>query len=216
MRSRVYTKNEEMANTVSHGAGILLGITAGYVLLLAAVRNGHEWAVGSVIAYLVGMLASYVSSTCYHGCTCERKKQELRKCDHAAIYLHIAGTYMPFILLVLWGQGAWGWLLFVGMTLSAAVGLTLSFTRLKTHSYLETVCYVLMGCSVLIAIRPLYQALSSADQVAALYWLIGGGVAYIVGALFYSWKKIRYMHTVFHFFVLAGSVCHIIAIYTIL
>lgn len=216
MRSRAYTRSEEVANTASHGAGILLGIVAGYVLLLAAAGNESGWAIGSVIAYLIGMQASYISSTCYHGCIQQKAKQILRKFDHAAIYLHIAGTYMPFILLLLREEGGWGWSLFTIITLSAIVGSVLSFTNLKAHSNLETVCYVLMGCSVLIAIKPLYNILLAAGQLSALYWLIGGGAAYIVGALFYSWKKVKYMHTVFHLFVLAGSVCHILAIYIIL
>lgn len=216
MRNRIYSKNEEIANTLSHGLGILLGLVGGAILLIAANGNESNWAVGSVIAYLIGMQASYISSTCYHGCVKTHVKQVLRKFDHAAIYLHIAGTYMPFILLILRQEGAWGWTLFTIIILSAIAGLILSFTRLKAHSNLETVCYVLMGCSILIAIVPLYNSLQETGQLAALHWLIAGGVAYIVGALFYSWTKIRFMHTVFHFFVLAGSVCHIVAIYIIL
>lgn len=216
MRSRTYTKEEEIANTVSHGLGILMGIIAGYILLSAAIANGSGWAVGSVIAYLFGMLASYVTSTFYHGCVNEKRKKFLRKCDHAAIYLHIAGTYAPFTLLVLRNEDLWGWLLFVFIYLAAITGLYLSFKKLKEHSHLETICFVLMGGAILVAFKPLYDSLSAAGQLSSLYWLIAGGVAYIAGALFYSWAKKKYMHTVFHLFVLIGSICHIIAIYIIL
>jgi hemolysin III len=218
MSTKYYTKGEEIGNTISHGLGIILGIVGGYVLLAKAFVNGNSWSVGSVLAYLFGMLASYVTSTCYHGCSPERKGQKelLRKFDHGAIYLHIAGTYIPFTLLVLRNEGAWGWSLFIFICLAAIAGLIVSFTNLKDHSNLETVCFVLMGCAILVAFKPLYDVLSANGQLASLYWLIGGGISYIVGALFYSWTKRRYMHTVFHLFVLGGSVCHMIAIYIIL
>lgn len=216
MSNKFYTESEERANTLSHGLGILLGIAGGYILLLAAFKTGSNRAIISVIAYLIGMQASYISSTLYHRCTHDKRKQALRKCDHAAIYLHIAGTYMPFALWVLREQGAWGWILFTYISLAAICGVILSFRKLKDHSHLETICFVLMGCSVFIVIRPLYNTLLQAEQVNALYWLMAGGAAYITGALFYSWTKRVYMHTVFHIFVLMGSVCHIAAIYIIM
>jgi hemolysin III len=215
-RTGYYTKGEEIANTISHGAGILLGVAAGFILLSLAVTGGNSWAVGSVIGYLSGMLASYVSSTCYHGCTHEKRKELLRKFDHSAIYLHIAGTYVPFTLLVLRDESAWGWGLFIFICVAAVAGSVMSFTRLKKHSNLETVCFVLMGCAIFAAFKPLYDVLSGMGCTAALYWLMAGGISYIVGALFYSWTKKKYMHTIFHLFVLGGSICHMIAIYLIL
>lgn len=217
MRSRNYTYREELANAISHLAGILLGFAGVCILIPAAIVNGSGWAVGSVAVYLFGMLASYVSSTCYHWCKpdCNRKER-LRKIDHAAIYLHIAGTYTPFTLVVLRNEGAWGWALFSFVWIAAIAGLIVSFKKLKTHSNLETICFVLMGCTILAAFKPLYEVLSAREQVGSLYWLIAGGVSYVVGALFYSWTKREYMHTVFHMFVLGGSICHMIAIYGIL
>lgn len=217
MRTRDYTPREELANTLSHLLGIVLGVAGGYFLISAAWESGSGWSVGSVIIYLMGMLASYVSSTCYHRCqpNCKRKEW-LRKIDHAAIYLHIAGTYTPFTLVVLRNEGVWGWALFSFIWIAAIVGLIISFTKLKAHSNLETVCFVLMGGVILVAFKPLYEVLSDKGQVDSLYWLIAGGISYIVGALFYSWTKKRYMHTIFHLFVLGGSVCHMIAIYKIL
>ncbi len=213
---KFYTAKEEMANTISHSLGILFGIVAGYILILSAIKNDSSWALPSVIIYLFGMLTSYVTSTWYHASTHKIRKELLRKFDHAAIYLHIAGTYAPFTLIVLREVDAWGWSLFGFVWLAAIAGLILSFKKLKKHSNLETVCFVIMGASILVAFKPLYEVMQLSGQLTSLYWLIAGGVSYIIGALFYSWTKKRYMHTVFHVFVLVGSVCHIIAIYLIL
>lgn len=216
VRNRQYTEKEELANTLSHAIGVLIGIVAGYILLDVAIKSADAWAIGSVAVYLFGMLFSYLTSTFYHGCKNPDRKAILRKFDHSAIYFHIAGTYTPFTLVVLRNVGLWGWSLFTFIWLAALCGTIMSFRKLKTHSHLETICFVVMGCSILIAFKPLVETLSLTGRTDALYWLIAGGVSYIVGALFYSWTKKRYMHTVFHLFVLGGSICHIIAIYTIL
>lgn len=210
-----YSREEEISNTISHALGILLGVGGGYILISAAIRNPDVWALPSVIVYLMGMLSSYITSTCYHASTNGHRKSIWRKCDHAAIYLHIAGTYIPFILLILRNVGIWGWALFSFISLASVAGVILSFAKLKNHSNLETICFILMGCSILIAFKPLYEVLSMEGKAQALYWLIAGGVSYIGGAIFYSWKR-KYMHTIFHLFVLGGSICHIISIYIIL
>jgi len=215
-RTRAYTSREETANALSHGLGILLGIAAGCILMVAAVESGNHWKTVSVCIYLFGMLSSYFTSTIYHSCTNPLKKEFFRKFDHAAIYAHIAGTYTPFTLVVLRDSGAWGWILFSFIWLAAIVGIYFSFYKLKPHSNLETICFVLMGGSILAAFKPLTETLGAMNQMNSLYWLIAGGVSYIVGAIFYSWTKREYMHTVFHLFVLGGSLCHIIAIYIIL
>ena len=216
MKNKRYSNGEEWANTLSHGAGILLGIVAGYFLLEKASGNAEpQWAVPSVIVYLAGMLSSYVSSTWYHGSRPGKLKELLRKFDHGAIYLHIAGTYTPFTLLTLRHAGGWGWGIFSFVWLSAVAGFILSFTRLKEHSNLETVCYVGMGASILVALKPLLDQLEMAGSTPAFWWLIGGGISYIAGAVFYSLRK-PYMHATFHLFCLGGSIGHIIAIWLIL
>ena len=154
MKNKRYSRGEELSNTLSHGAGTLLGITAGYFLLEKALANPHPyWATGCVLAYLVGMLASYISSTWYHGSRPGKRKELLRKFDHGAIYLHIAGTYTPFTLLVLRHAGGWGWGIFTFVWLSAIVGFILAFKKLKEHSNLETICFVGMGSAILVAVR---------------------------------------------------------------
>lgn len=215
-RTRVYSQGEELANTISHALGIALGFIAGYILLQKAFDSRDFWEICSVVIYLFGVLFCYIASTCYHAATNERRKGILQKFDHASIYLHIAGTYTPFTLVVLRNEGWWGWALFSFIWLSAVIGVFLSFRRLKEHSHIETICYVIMGSAILIAIKPLIDVLTPVGHIESLYWLITGGVSYIIGAVFYSWTKKKYMHTTFHFFVLGGSICHIIAIYIIL
>ncbi len=213
---RRYAFWEELANTLSHGLGILLGIVAGYFLLCkAGLHEESGWSVLSVVIYLVGMFSSYISSTWYHGCRPGKRKELLRKFDHGAIYLHIAGTYAPLTLLVLRESSGWGWSIFILVWIAAIVGFVFSFVRLKEHSNLETCCYIVMGGLILIAIKPLFDSLSAQGIIDALWWLIGGGVSYVIGALFYSLRR-PYMHAVFHLFCLGGSICHIYSIYLLL
>lgn len=212
-RSRTYSKSEELSNSISHGLGIVLGIVAAAILFSKDGVVDNAWAIVSISIYLVGMLSSYVTSTWYHGITEPSKKRRLQKYDHAAIYLHIAGTYTPFALVTLREDALWGWGLFAFIWLAAITGVIVSFIKSGKHSYVETACYVIMGCAIFVAFKPLIDNLDSADKIESLYWLVAGGVSYIVGAVFYSLAKVRYMHTVFHVFVLGGSVCHIVAIY---
>lgn len=208
-----YTKREEIWNATSHGGGILLGVVFGVIFLVWCFQSDNNWARWGVILYLFGMLASYVASTLYHSMKHHSKwKERLRKWDHAAIYWHIAGSYSPLTLVALRTQGYWGWALFVFVWTCAIVGTIISFVRLKEHSNVETFCFIGMGLSVLVAFKPLMDSVSA----AAVIWLIAEGVSYITGAVFYSFNKTKYMHSVFHFFVLAGSVCHIIAVWDVL
>ena len=208
-----YTKKEEIWNAASHGGGILLGVVFGIIFLVWCFQADNNWARVGVILYLFGMLGSYVASTLYHSMKHHSKwKERLRKWDHAAIYWHIAGSYSPLTLTALREQGYWGWSLFVFVWSCAIAGTIVSFIRLKEHSNLETFCFVGMGLSILVAFKPLMESVSQ----AAVIWLIAEGVSYITGAVFYSFNKKKYMHSVFHFFVLAGSVCHIIAVWDVL
>ena len=208
-----YTKKEEIWNAASHGGGILLGVVFGIIFLVWCFQADNNWARVGVILYLFGMLASYVASTLYHSIRHHSKwKERLRKWDHAAIYWHIAGSYSPLTLVALRTQGYWGWSLFSFVWLCAIAGTIVSFARLKEHSNIETFCFIGMGLSVLVAFKPLVDSVST----AAFIWIVAEGVCYITGAVFYSLNKRKYMHSVFHFFVLAGSLCHIIAVWDVL
>ena len=227
-RGHLYTRAEELWNSWSHAAGILLAVVVGTLFIIWAARHENGWATFGVSLYLFGMLGSYVASTAYHaipptsplpageglgvGLSGVGLKERLRRWDHAAIYWHIAGSYSPITLVALRSQGPWGWLLFAFVWTAAIAGTIVSFRKLKAHSNLETLCFCLMGLSVLVAFKPLLQCVST----TAVAWIIAEGVCYITGALFYTLHRRRYMHTVFHFFVLAGSVCHIVAVWDIL
>lgn len=213
MKQIFFNHKEELWNSWSHAGGILLGLAFGTLLVFLCGRANDPWATAGVVLYLAGMLCSYVASTVYHALSGWSKwKERLRRWDHAAIYWHIAGSYSPITLISLREAGWWGWSLFSFVWTAAFVGTFLSFKRLKAHSNLETLCFVGMGLSVLVAIRPLLHHLPTSSFV----WIVAEGVAYITGALFYSLNRRRYMHTVFHFFVLIGSTCHLIAVWEIL
>ena len=212
-RKTYYTPAEERWNTWSHAFGIVLGVVMGVFYLNYTLRYADGWATLGVVLYLFGMLMSYISSTAYHAMPAQSEwKKRLRKWDHAAIYWHIAGSYAPITLISLRDQGYWGWGLFCFVWGCALAGTIASFVRLKDHSNLETLCFCLMGLSVLVAFKPLMQNVST----TAIAWIIADGVCYLTGAVFYSLNKRRFMHTVFHFFVLAGTVCYMVAVWNIL
>ena len=211
---RIYFNHkEELWNSWSHAAGIVLGVVIGIVFTVWCARSGNPWATAGVSLYLFGMIASYAASTIYHALSAWSKwKERLRRWDHAAIYWHIAGSYSPITLIAMREEGYWGWTFFTLIWTAAAAGTVISFARLKGHSNVETLCFVAMGMSVLVAFKPLLDCVDA----AAVAWIVAEGVSYVTGAVFYSINKRRFMHTVFHFFVLLGSVCHIIAVWDIL
>lgn len=207
-----YSHKEEIANSWTHAAGILLGVTMGIIFIVLCVNGGDAWAGWAVGLYLFGMICSYAASTIYHALPAGKAKAHLRKWDHAAIYWHIAGSYSPVTLMAMRNEGIWGIFLFCFIWAAAISGTITSFIKLKNHNHIETVCYVLMGLTVVVAFGPLWR---SAGAFASS-WIIAEGVMYITGAIFYSLYKKPYMHTVFHAFVLLGSVCHIVAVWHIL
>ena len=212
-RKPFFTRGEERWNAWSHAVGVLLGVVFGTLFLMWCLRKHDGWATMGVCLYLFGMLSSYVASTTYHAIEASSDwKERFRKWDHAAIYWHIAGSYSPITLVALRENGLWGWGLFAFVWLCALGGTVISFWRLRDHSNLETLCFVGMGLSVLVAFRPLLEAISE----RAVFWILSEGVAYITGAIFYTFHKKKYMHTVFHFFVLLGSICHVMALWHIL
>ena len=208
-----YSKKEETINSISHGIGIAMGVIVSTLFLIKCYQAQNLWAACGVWLYLFGMGGSYLASTLYHSLKHHNPwKRRLRHWDHAAIYWHIAGSYSPIMLVSLREAGYWGWGIFSFVWLCAFIGTTLCFCRLKEHSYLETICYIAMGCSIFVAFKPLCNHVPS----LFIYWLIAEGVSYITGAVFYSFHKLPYMHSVFHLFVLGGTICHMIALWYIL
>lgn len=176
------------------------------VLLVAAVTGGDPWIVVSCAVYGSTLVALYLASTLYHALARTRAVTVLRRLDHAAIYLLIAGTYTPFVLVSL--RGPWGWSLF-GVTWGLAiVGITAKAVLGPRWPIVSTTIYILMGWLVLVAVGPLVRDVPA----GAIRWLVAGGLAYTAGVIFFSWERLRFSHAIWHLFVLAGSVCHYIAV----
>ena len=201
-----YSKEEERVNAWSHAAGIALGVGAGLWLFSLLPQRASTATVAGLVLYIIGMLLSYCMSVSYHSLRHRSHYRPLfRQLDHAAIYWHIAGSYSPIALTALIGKGAWGWGLFAFIWTCATIGTIASFRKMEQHSHIETACFLVMGFSVLAAFKPLIETV----PLSMVWWLAAEGAAYSVGAAFYSVCSRRYMHSVFHIFVLLGSICHI-------
>ena len=213
---RVYSHSEEVANSVSHVIGAIMGVVVCSVFLGKAYQSGNTLSIWSLWIYFFGVVSSYVASFVYHSCPIRKENSRLlfRKFDHAAIYWHIAGSYTPITLIAMYNYGATAWA--IGVTvfvwLSAILGTILTFRKIKPHSYFKTACYVLMGLSILVAIKPLYESVG----LKVVLFIVAEGLSYILGAVFYSFKKIKYMHSVFHVFVVLGDVFHMIAVWNVI
>lgn len=200
-----YTAREEAANVATHAAGLLASIAGVVVLVYLGVVRGEALHVASAGLYGATLVALYAASTLYHAFRKPGVKRVLRVLDHCAIYLLIAGTYTPFVLVGL--GGGWGWALFCVIWAMAAAGIVFKVFATGRFAVASTAAYVAMGWLGVVAIGPLVRSLPG----AALVWLLAGGVAYTAGTFFYH-RKIPYSHALWHVFVLAGSVCHFVAI----
>ena len=197
---------EELANSVSHGVGLLGALAATPVLIVASANRGGPADIVGASIFGATVILLYLASTSYHSTPAGRLRDRLQRLDHAAIYLLIAGTYTPFTLGVL--AGPWGWTLFGLVWGTAAVGVSFKLTAGVRSPRLSTASYVVMGWLVVIAIRPL--ALNM--PLEGLLWLVAGGLSYTGGVAFYSARKLRYSHFLWHLCVLAGTVCHFFAV----
>jgi len=204
---KYYSPTEEKINVISHGVGFFLSIVALVFLVVRAGMYGNSMHVVSFTIFGVSLMVLYAASSLYHNATQPEVRKRLKIFDHASIFVLIAGTYTPFTLVTL--EGSTGWIIFGISWGIALVGITLKLFFTGRFSVASTVMYVLMGWVIIIAIKPLVQNLSS----DGLFWLFLGGVAYTVGAVLYSIKKIRFNHAIFHLLVLVGSFCHFVSIY---
>lgn len=210
------TREEEIANVGTHGAGVLFGLVAIALLFTKAWDTGDPWVISSTLVYGVCMTLSYITSALYHASRQARQKMRLRRFDHSAIYLHIAGTYTPFTLVTLRNEGSWGWILFAIVWSAAVIGVWLSFRKMKKKDHLKTACYLAMGWVIVIAFKPLLDVFRQTDAMDVLYWLMAGGAFYTAGTFFFYLDTHKYMHPVWHLFVLGGSVCHFISVYLLI
>jgi hemolysin III len=205
---REQTLGEEIANSISHGAGAVASLVGTPFLILHAVRLGDPGYLIGAIVFAASMIALYLASTLYHSFRPGRLKNAFRIIDHSAVYLLIAGTYTPFTLGVL--HGAWGWTLLILIWSLALTGVALKVLNHMSHPILSTILYLLMGWLIVVAIKPLYTLLPA----AGLAWLVAGGLAYTAGTIFFiADSRLRYGHFIWHWFVLAGTTCHFFAVY---
>lgn len=199
-------RRAELANTLTHGAGVIAGAVALSILVVLAARSGDARNVVGAAVFGTTLILLYLASTLYHAARHPRLRARFKVLDHSAIYLLIAGTYTPFTIGVL--RGAWGWSLFGVVWGLAVLGVTFKLFFTGRFRLLSTLIYLAMGWMGVIAAGPLMRALPS----AALFWLVAGGIAYTAGTPFYQLDRFRYSHAVWHAFVLAGSVCHAVSV----
>lgn len=201
-----YTLGEEIFNSVSHGVGALLSIAGCVVLIvLCAVHKGAMEVVSASI-YGASLIILYTMSTLYHALTNKTAKTVFQILDHNTIFLLIAGTYTPMTLCCL--NGALGWTIFGLVWGAAIVGIVFSSINLEKFRKFSTLCYIIMGWGIIFAIKPLYESIPK----FAVIMLILGGVLYSLGVIFYAKKGCRYMHSIWHLFVIGGSVLHYFSI----
>jgi hemolysin III len=201
-----YSFLEEIFNSVTHGIGVLISIT-GLVLLIVFSRiHGDLSLVISCTVFGIALVLLYTASTLYHSSQKSNVKHVFKILDHSCIYILIAGTYTPFLLVTL--RGVIGWSMFALIWSLAVTGVLFKVFFIHRFKIISTIAYILMGWIIILAIKPLFQALPD----GGLAWLICGGLAYTLGTIFFAWEKLPFNHTIWHLFVLTGSVCHFFAV----
>ena len=205
---KISVKTDEIINSLTHAVGIALSITALVLMVIQAVKFGNTAAVVGAAIFGAGLIVLYSASTIYHAARNLRLKVKLNKFDHSAIYVLIAATYTPVTLVTL--AGTWGWTIFGIIWGTALVGIIYKvFFYSAKYRFISTMTYIGMGLVAVIAVKPLIHNMPT----AGLWWLAAGGAAYIIGAVFYLFRKLPLNHGIFHLFVIAGSFAHFWTVY---
>ena len=202
----VQSSGEEIANSISHGIGAALSIAALVILVVFASRRGDTVRVVSLGIYGTTLIVMYLSSTLYHSFSNPRIKHFFRILDHSSIYLLIAGSYTPIVLVSM--RGAWGWTIFGIVWTMAVCGIVAKIFLTGRYGIVSVILYIAMGWIIVLAIKPMIQSV----PWKLFIWLLIGGLSYTFGIIFYAWEKMPYNHTVWHLFVLGGSIAHFIGI----
>jgi hemolysin III len=202
-----YSVKEEAANTWSHLIGALLSIVALIALLIPSVQQADPWRIVSSSIYGTSLFLLFLASTCYHYASKPEVKAKLKTLDHCAIFLLIAGTYTPLLLIEL--RGGLGWTIFGVVWGMALFGIIAKLYWAEKFKKISLFFYLAMGWLIILAGDELLAQLTT----GALSWLVAGGIAYSVGAIFYAGKQIPYNHAIWHLFVLLGSACHFVTVY---
>jgi hemolysin III len=204
---REQSRAEEIANSFSHGIGLVAALVGTPFLVVHAGRHGDAGFIVGTSVFSVTMIFLYLASTLYHALPMGKAKGVFRVIEHSAIFLLIAGTYTPFTLGVL--RGAWGWMLFGVVWGLAVVGVALKAFNTVSHPILSTGLYLLMGWVIVIAVDPLFARVPP----SGLLWLLAGGLSYTVGVAFFAIdSRLKYGHLIWHLFVIAGTACHFFAV----
>jgi len=211
MTASTYSTREEWVNCAVHVAGFAASLAALPLLMLTAHRSGDPWLMASGLVFGLSALLMFTTSVLYHAARDPVVRLRLRRLDHAAIYLLIAGTYTPFTLGAL--RGTWGWSLAAVVWTLALLGIVFKATSLGFRFHrTSVVLYLLMGWLAVVAAKPLMRELSAFE----LGWLVAGGLCYTVGVAFYLLKNRPYTHAIWHVFVFAGVACHFVAVLSII
>jgi len=204
---RAQTRREEIANSVSHGAGLLLALIGAPYLITHAQRQAGIWFAVGTILFAASVIVLYLASALYHALPPGKAKRIFRVIEHSAIFLLIAGTYSPFTLGVL--RGAWGWSLFGVVWGLALAGSILTAIVKRLPPFFSIGLYILMGWIIVVAIRPMVAEV----PMPGLLLLLAGGLSYTIGVAFYATDaRLRFGHLIWHLFVIAGTVCHYFAV----
>lgn len=203
----LYSKTEELANSLSHGVGAILSVIGLIMLMVYSSPMNDPWKVISFGIYGLSLVSLYLASTLYHSAKCPKRREKYMVLDHCAIYLLIAGSYTPFLLVNM--RDSVGWPMFVAVWGIAIAGIILKMVFGHRFHNLRLATYLVMGWLVVLAGSDLVDSLAS----GGLTLLIIGGLTYTLGVIFYIGEKIPYNHAIWHLFVLGGSVCHYFAVY---
>ena len=201
-----YTVLQEILNSVTHGAGALVSIAGLVILIVSSSMYGQVSHIASCTVFGISLVLLYTASTLYHSFQKPNIKHILKILDHSCIYVLIAGTYTPFMIVTV--RGALGWTMFTIVWSLTILGIIFKAFFVNRFKIISTLAYILMGWLIIFAIKPLFQTLPG----SGIAWLVAGGLAYTLGTIFYAWKTLPFNHAVWHLFVLVGSVCHFMAV----
>ncbi len=203
---RPFTLGEEIFHSITHGIGSGLSIAGLTLLVVLAALYGDVYQIVGFSVFGVSLVVLYLSSTLYHGLQHPKTKRIFKVFDHSSIYLLIAGSYTPFLLVAI--RGTAGWILLVVVWAIALLGITFKVLFIDRFQILSVISYLLMGWLCVFVFREMLISI----PIGGIFWLAAGGLLYIVGVIFYAMQKIPYMHAIWHFFVLGGSICHYFAV----
>ena len=201
-----YTAEEELVHAVSHGVGVMLSIAGLVWMLYLSIGTSDPWRIIASGVYGASLIGLFLASTLYHAFHASPRKHLLKLFDHCAIYLLVAGTYTPFLLVAM--RTDTGWWLFGAIWSLAAAGVLTKLRFRHRYPWLSLTGYLLMGWLIVVALPQLAEAIGANGMT----WLVAGGVSYTVGALFYMAKRLPFHHAIWHLFVLAGGICHFLAV----